>query len=602
MPRTRQGGDLRPSGGASSALLILYPLALTCGGGAPELGYRSTGAGAGKSTAIVTADKPDPRPPANGCDYVPPGGARRLRLTLQFPDMRSVSIDLAASADRLEGVAGGYQCTARYVDDPLTRETAVGVSGRCSSGEEEIPFETLRYAAAADVRRLSGTRMGTRGTPASWLVVIVGKRAVAARATPGQPGEALRGRVLGDVIVFDNSPYRATINGDSISVASDAESWVIDAVTDAGVGQDGGARDAGPDLAARSDGAVDAPPTDLAPDAGADVAGDGPADLRAEAVSTASLAIDPPLASFGWQSVAKASSPVTFIVTNNGNGPSGTPVGSIVDGDVAEFPITQNGCIGPLGPGGSCKIEVRMEARTGTIKRASLLVSATPGGSASASFIGSASPVIIAPQVKAFGPVAVGALAERNTFTVTNPAGSPATTTALRATIARSTAFAITGDTCSNVSLASGASCTVEVAFAPTTSGSFAGWLVVNGFAGEGGAASLSGSAVQVLLSVDRPTVDSGLVVIGQSADSTVTFTNRGAMPTGSLVPALSGDVHDWVITSTTCLTALAPGGTCRVTMRFAPTSLGQKAATLTVAGNPGEMASVQLSGTGING
>ena len=82
----------------------------------------------------------------------------------------------------------------------------------------------------------------------------------------------------------------------------------------------------------------------------------------------------------------------------------------------------------------------------------------------------------------------------------------------------------------------------------------------------------------------------------------TYTFQNAaGTPPTGLLMADLGGTgaAHYRVVTDTCTGSSLPASGTCKVTVRFAPSGTGAKAATLTLSGTPGDSAVVNLTGTG---
>jgi hypothetical protein len=83
----------------------------------------------------------------------------------------------------------------------------------------------------------------------------------------------------------------------------------------------------------------------------------------------------------------------------------------------------------------------------------------------------------------------------------------------------------------------------------------------------------------------------------------TITFENAAGSPTtGTLVADLTQtDAGQYKIVNDTCTgKTLAGGGTCKVTVRFSPTSTGTKnTASLILSGNPGDSVTVRLNGTG---
>ncbi|HEU0250157.1 MAG TPA: choice-of-anchor D domain-containing protein, partial [Solirubrobacteraceae bacterium] len=92
------------------------------------------------------------------------------------------------------------------------------------------------------------------------------------------------------------------------------------------------------------------------------------------------------------------------------------------------------------------------------------------------------------------------------------------------------------------------------------------------------------------------------------SAPETITLTNEGGNPltiseelfAGS-TPALSTDhPEDFLIGSSSCLSALAFEASCKLTVRFAPQGPGTRTATLQIAGNMGDGPTIiALNGTG---
>jgi hypothetical protein len=94
---------------------------------------------------------------------------------------------------------------------------------------------------------------------------------------------------------------------------------------------------------------------------------------------------------------------------------------------------------------------------------------------------------------------------------------------------------------------------------------------------------------------------DYGQVGTGQAVSQTFTLANSGGTATGALTDRLTGAAA-FTITGDTCTGAsLAAGGTCTVTVRFAPASMATGAATLTAASvNPAVTATDDLTATGV--
>jgi hypothetical protein len=94
---------------------------------------------------------------------------------------------------------------------------------------------------------------------------------------------------------------------------------------------------------------------------------------------------------------------------------------------------------------------------------------------------------------------------------------------------------------------------------------------------------------------------DYGQVTIGQGATQTFTLANSGGQATGALTVTLAGPAA-FTASGDTCTGAsLSPGGSCTVTVRFAPTSTATVSATLTAAStNPAATATAALTSTGV--
>ena len=89
-----------------------------------------------------------------------------------------------------------------------------------------------------------------------------------------------------------------------------------------------------------------------------------------------------------------------------------------------------------------------------------------------------------------------------------------------------------------------------------------------------------------------------GQVTVRQPASQTFSLANSGRSATGRLTVTLTGSAA-FTITGNTCK-SLAPGKTCRVTVRFTPVTSATVTATLTAAGKKHSAHAVDaLTGTG---
>ncbi len=155
--------------------------------------------------------------------------------------------------------------------------------------------------------------------------------------------------------------------------------------------------------------------------------------------------------------------------------------------------------------------------------------------------------------------------------------------------------FHITGNTCATVAV--GASCAIDVDFAPTALGVRTGTLTATANTGTL-ASSLTGNGTSPLV-VSGAGLGFGLVDVGASVSQTLTLTNTTAAALPIASPAASGDFN----ATTTCSASLPARSSCSVTVIFTPSATGPRTGTLNfaLANLAGAVASTNLSGTGID-
>ena len=162
-----------------------------------------------------------------------------------------------------------------------------------------------------------------------------------------------------------------------------------------------------------------------------------------------------------------------------------------------------------------------------------------------------------------------------------------------------------TGDCTATTALAVGEGCDLRVRFDPTTTGAKTATLAIATSAG-GRSVALSGTGTQPESTLSPGTLAFGSQEIGDgpTVSQTTTVTNSGVEPvvlSGLTLPAEDTDFARLIGETGDCTadTTLAAGETCDVRVRFDPSSVGAKAATLTVTSNTPEH-TVALTGTGI--
>jgi trimeric autotransporter adhesin len=210
--------------------------------------------------------------------------------------------------------------------------------------------------------------------------------------------------------------------------------------------------------------------------------------------------------------------------------------------------------------------------------------------------IATPSPIVISPISLNFGSVQLGSSATLP-LQITNTATTPAIFQGITA----SGDYSATTDCPATGSpLAPATSCTAQITFTPTQTGTRTGLASI--------ATSLStlpinipltGIGIQSHLQAVPSTLNFGDIAVGASAAETLTLTNTGTAPITDLTLALTGD---YAITVPCTTTTLAPNTSCQITITFAPTALGPDNTTLTATStNTGAPAlTIPLTGTGV--
>ncbi len=301
-----------------------------------------------------------------------------------------------------------------------------------------------------------------------------------------------------------------------------------------------------------------------------------------------------------------ASADQTLTVTNTGGAPLNVGTPAITGANAGDFTINANTCTAPVAPAGTCSLTVRFTPAAAGARAAVLsLPSNDPAGTRTVSLSGTGvlnQPVLSAPATLAFGNVNVGASADQ-TLTVTNTGTAALNVGAPAIAGANAGDFAVVANACT-APVAPAGTCTLTVRFTPAAAGARAATLTLpsNDPAGPHTVA-LSGTGVvlQPVLSVPA-TLAFGSVNLGANAVQSLTVANTGAAPLNVGTPAITGaNAGDFTLVTNGCTAAVAPGGTCTLTLRFTPSAAGARAATLTLPSNdPAGPRTVALSGTGV--
>ncbi|HEV2177941.1 MAG TPA: FG-GAP-like repeat-containing protein [Terriglobia bacterium] len=203
--------------------------------------------------------------------------------------------------------------------------------------------------------------------------------------------------------------------------------------------------------------------------------------------------------------------------------------------------------------------------------------------------------VALSPRSLAFGSEIVGATTAAQALTLSNPGSAPLSITAITPTgdYTETNACPMAPST-----LAVGGSCSINVAFAPTGSGTRTGSISITDSAASSPQTiglSGTGTAPAVTLaptSLTFPAQNTGTT----SAAETITLTNSGNATLTLTSVVASAQFAE----TNTCGGSVAAGASCTVSVTFTPTATGTQTGTVTLTDNaPGSPQVENLSGVG---
>ena len=316
---------------------------------------------------------------------------------------------------------------------------------------------------------------------------------------------------------------------------------------------------------------------------------------------------------FGSITVGTTTTPQTLTITNAGNANLVINGATISGGNASDFAVSSNLCpIGGAGlvPGTSCYISMTFTPKA-TGNRSSVLIinssdPVTPVLNVSLSGFGTQSIAAISPTSLTFPLQLVNTTSATQTVTLSNTGNVAYTITSISLAGTNLADFGMNYNCpIGGAGLAANTSCSITLNFRPTAAGTRTTTVNISTTANVNPTPSISltGTGTQVNLSTTSLTF-APQVVNTQSATQQVTLTNTGPaalhITTIALIGANAGDFSQ----TNTCPVGgnLGSGASCRVTLRFRPTGVGVRTATLAITTNdPGTpVANVTLTGTGI--
>ena len=229
----------------------------------------------------------------------------------------------------------------------------------------------------------------------------------------------------------------------------------------------------------------------------------------------------------------------------------------------------------------------------------------TNGGAANASIFLQLLPVGVAPTSLSFGNQNVSTSSIAQTVTVTNGGAGLLTVSSVGFNGTNPGDFSETDDC--TPSVASHGTCTIQVTFAPTATGSRAAILTLTDSAATSPQTlNVSGTGIG-----GTPTVSfspTSLTFASQAVGTTsssmgVTLTNTSGVSLSITSIGITGTNNGDFGETNTCGSTVAGGGNCTISVTFSPTAVGARSGAVTITDNAGDSPeSVPVAGTATQG
>jgi hypothetical protein len=299
--------------------------------------------------------------------------------------------------------------------------------------------------------------------------------------------------------------------------------------------------------------------------------------------------------SFGNQAVGTLSAAQSVTLTNSGNIALTLAI-AITGTNSGDF-LQSNTCGTSVAAGGSCSIMVAFKPLAAGARTAAVTITDNASNSpqsVSLTGTGVQAAVTLSPGSLAFPPQTVNTTSTPQIVTLTNSGLG----------VLKITKAAITGPfsftTTCGATLNAGSSCTLTVAFKPTTTGALTGSIAITDNAPlSPQTIALSGNGTSVRFAPASLTFSSQTVGT-TSARKIITLTNLGSVALNIASIAVTGTNLGDFAEVNNCPASVAAGASCSIGVTFTPSATGTRSAAVTVTDDGGGGSQqVQLTGTG---
>ncbi len=322
---------------------------------------------------------------------------------------------------------------------------------------------------------------------------------------------------------------------------------------------------------------------------------------------------------FGAQPVGAQNIPPLFsALINTGDAPLNVSNIALSGPNVSSFSIVgSDPCIGtPMPPRATCSFEISFSpTAVGPAEAFATITDDAPGSPHVLSVvgIGSGALAVLSSTSLSFANQPQGSISPAKTVTLFNQGNQPLTVTNVAPAGPDANQFALQANVCGSNPIAGGASCTINVAFAPQAIGPYQAEVDIidnsGGLAAAKQVIALSGTGVAAspIANLSPASLTFGTLAVGTtSGPQPITLRNLGsAALTLSQLTFTGSDAASFAVapSGTTCPigSTVAIGANCLVQIDFAPQTSGAKNATVNFIDNAsGSPQSISLSGMAI--
>ena len=342
--------------------------------------------------------------------------------------------------------------------------------------------------------------------------------------------------------------------------------------------------------------------------------GTAQATLSGTGLTKPALAITPdPGNTFAATTVTKTSAPVTFTVTNSGQtATTALQAPSFAGGNSGDFSLLAgtDTCTGATlaASGGTCTIQVTVTPSVAGTVSTTLTVKDGSGDSATdpLSATGLSKPTLgLTPDPgNTFQTTVQGQTSSPVLFTLQN---SGQTTSGVIKTPTFSNGypgdFAVVSasDGCTGTTLAQNATCTFQVTFTPSTTTTETTTLSVSDASGDSTSDPLTATGMAGVAQLQISQTSYGFpATLANKGVATNPFTIKNvgtAATTGLTIQNVAAPFSQ----ANNCPTSLGVGGSCSMTVTFAPTAPGPYSDTISIVDTASDTATLGLTGPGVN-